>query len=232
MSISNTVKWMKMSKKRILITGAARGIGKAIVEVLTETDRYDILTPTRGELDLISPSSIKNFLRSTGEIDILINNAGINNINYIQSIKDEDIELTLLTNLVAPIKLIRGVVPYMMKKKYGRIVNVSSIFGVISKEKRTVYSATKFAINGVTKSLSKELGKYNILVNSICPGYVDTEMTKKNVTEVDKKEILRNIPLNRFAEPSEIGCLVKFLISEENTYITGQSIVIDGGFTT
>ena len=221
-----------MSKKRILITGAARGIGKAIVEVLTETDRYDILTPTRGKLDLISPSSIKNFLRSTGEIDILINNAGINNINYIQSIKDEDIELTLLTNLVAPIKLIRGVVPYMMKKKYGRIVNVSSIFGVISKEKRTVYSATKFAINGVTKSLSKELGKYNILVNSICPGYVDTEMTKKNVTEVDKKEILRNIPLNRFAEPSEIGCLVKFLISEENTYITGQSIVIDGGFTT
>jgi len=119
----------------------------------------------------------------------------------------------------------------MIEKRYGRIVNISSIWGITSKEKRTIYSATKFGINGVTKALAKELGKYNILVNSICPGYVNTEMTKKNVTEMDKKEILKNIPLDRFAEPDEIGCLIKFLISDENTYITGQCIVIDGGLT-
>lgn len=220
-----------MAKKRVLVTGASRGIGKAIVEVLGETEKYDILTPMRDDLELTDSNSIDNFLRRNSNIDIIINNAGVNNIDYIQDVKDEDIKIMLLTNVVAPVKLIRGIVPYMIEKKYGRIINISSIWSIISKEKRTIYSATKFGINGVTKALAKELGKYNILVNSICPGYVNTEMTKTNVTKEDKKEILKEITLNRFAEPSEIGYLVKFLISNENTYITGQCIVIDGGLT-
>lgn len=219
-----------MAKKTVLITGASRGIGRATAEILEETNSYNILVPNRSELELTDSSSIDGFLRRNSNIDIIINNAGINNIDYIQDVKDEDIRIMLLTNVVAPIKLIKGIVPHMIEKRYGRIVNISSIFGIISKEKRVIYSATKFGINGITKALAKELGKYNILVNSICPGYVNTEMTKKNVTEIDKKEILKSIPLNRFAEPIEIGCLVKFLISDENTYITGQSIIIDGGF--
>jgi 3-oxoacyl-[acyl-carrier protein] reductase len=103
----------------------------------------------------------------------------MNIINYIQDVKDAEINSMFLTNIIAPIKLIRGIVPHMMEKYYGRIVNISSIWGITSKEKRSIYSATKFGINGITKTLAKELGKYNILVNSICPGYVNTEMTKK-----------------------------------------------------
>ena len=219
-----------MNKKKVLVTGASRGIGRAIVEVLKKTNGYNILTPSRDELELTESDSIDNFVVRNNDIDILVNNAGMNIINYIQDVKDTDIESMFLTNIIAPIKLIRGIVPHMMEKNYGRIVNISSIWGITSKEKRSIYSATKFGINGITKTLAKELGKYNILVNSICPGYVNTEMTKKNVTEIDKKEILKSIPLNRFAEPIEIGYLVKFLISDENTYITGQSIIIDGGF--
>ena len=220
-----------MAKKAVLITGASRGIGRAIAEILEKTNKYDVLIPNRGELELTDSSSIDNFIRRNSNIDIIINNSGVNNIDYIQDVKDEDIRIMLLTNVVAPIKLIRSIVPHMMEKRYGRIINISSILGITSKEKRAIYSATKFGINGITKALAKELGEYNILVNSICPGYVNTEMTKKNVTEIDKKEILKNIPLNRFAEPVEIGHLVKFLISDENTYITGQCIVIDGGLT-
>ncbi len=219
-----------MNKRKVLVTGASRGIGRAIVEVLKETNEYNILTPSRDELELTDSDSIENYVVSNNDIDILINNAGMNIVNYIQDVKDAEIKSMFLTNIIAPIKLIRGIVPHMMEKHYGRIVNISSIWGITSKEKRSIYSATKFGINGITKTLAKELGKYNILVNSICPGYVNTEMTKKNVTEIDKKEILKNIPLNRFAEPIEIGYLVKFLISDENTYITGQSIIIDGGF--
>ena len=219
-----------MAKKTVLITGASRGIGRATAEILEETNSYNILVPNRSELELTDSSSIDGFLRRNSNIDIIINNAGINNIDYIQDVKDAEINSMFLTNIIAPIKLIRGIVPHMMEKYYGRIVNISSIWGITSKEKRSIYSATKFGINGIIKTLAKELGKYNILVNSICPGYVNTEMTKKNVTEIDKKEILKSIPLNRFAEPIEIGCLVKFLISDENTYITGQSIIIDGGF--
>ena len=220
-----------MAKKAVLITGASRGIGRAIAEILEKTNKYDVLIPNRGELELTDSSSIDNFIRRNSNIDIIINNSGVNNIDYIQDVKDEDIRIMLLTNVVAPIKLIRSIVPHMMEKRYGRIINISSILGITSKEKRAIYSATKFGINGITKALAKELGEYNILVNSICPGYVNTEMTQKNVTEIDKKEILKNIPLNRFAEPVEIGHLVKFLISDENTYITGQCIVIDGGLT-
>ena len=218
-----------MAKRKVLITGTSRGIGRAIVEILEKTNKYNVLAPNRNELELTDSSSIDSFIKRNSNIDIIINNAGINNIDNIQDVKDEDIKVMLLTNVVAPLKLIRGIVPHMIEKRYGRVINISSIWGITSKEKRAIYSVTKFGINGITKALAKELGKYNILVNSICPGYVNTEMTKKNVTEVDKKEILKNIPMDRFAEPVEIAYLVNFLISDKNTYITGQCIVIDGG---
>lgn len=220
-----------MVKKTVLTTGTSRGIGKAIAEVLAQTNSYNILAPSRTELDITDQSSIDAFIKRNSNIDILINNAGVNIVGCIQDAKEGDINIMFLTNLLGPLKLIKSLVPYMIREGYGRIVNVSSIWGIVSKEKRAIYSATKFGLNGITKALSKELGKYNILVNSVCPGYVNTEMTKKNITEAEKETILKRIPLSRFAEPIEIGRLVKFLISDENTYITGQCLVIDGGFT-
>jgi len=118
----------------------------------------------------------------------------------------------------------------MKKNRWGRIINISSIFGIVARGKQTMYSATKHAINGVTKTLALELGPHNILVNSVCPGFTNTDLVKRNPPEKNAL-IAKDIPLGRFAEPSEIAELVLFLISDKNTYVNGQSLVIDGGFT-
>ena len=156
--------------------------------------------------------------------------AGINYLRSIGDITTTDVTQMLNTNLVSPLFLIQAVSAKMKLNRNGKIVNMSSIWGVRSKEYRTLYSMTKFGLNGLTKALARELGEYNILINSIAPGYVNTEMTQKNIPINEQNDIKANIPLRRFAEPIEIAKLVEFLISENNTYITGQVIVIDGGF--
>ena len=118
-----------------------------------------------------------------------------------------------------------------IKRKYGKILNISSIFGVVSKNKRSIYSTTKFALNGFTKGLSLDLAKNNIQVNSICPGVVETELTKKILGNIGMKKIRSEIPLGRLAKVKEISNLVIFLTSEYCNYITGQNIIIDGGYT-
>ena len=219
-----------MKIKNILITGASRGIGKAI-KIALEKKGFHCHTPTRDELDVSNPVSINAYFSSLNvEIDGLVNNAGINILGDIDSINDIDTEKMINTNLVAPLKLIQLVVKNMKQKGYGRIINISSIWGVRSKKFRTLYSLTKFGLNGITKSLARELGENNILVNSIAPGYVNTEMTNKNISDVAQYKIKETIPLGRFAEPMEVANLVAFLLSDENTYITGQTITIDGGF--
>ncbi len=219
-----------MNKQTILITGASKGIGKAIADLLIDQNTYNVLTPSHHDLDLSSRESIKTYCAQHPKIDVLINNAGINILGAVDSIGDDDIDTMLGTNLIGPIALIRAVVPSMKNANYGKIINISSIWGIRSKENRTLYSATKFALNGVTKALSRELGTYNILVNSVCPGYVNTELTQKNVPKEEQNKIKATIPLGRFAEPDEIAQAVAFLISSNNTYITGQTIIIDGGF--
>ncbi len=221
-----------MKQKTVLITGSSRGIGRAIVEELKKGKDYKIIAPSRSELDLNSLASVKRFIAQYKDspIEIIINNAGVNNPDFIDALDDKNIEETFNVNLISPIYLIRGLIGYMKEKRIGRIVNISSIFSVVSKEKRAIYSATKAGLNGLTRALAAELGPYNILVNSVCPGYTNTELTKKNVSETEKAKIYQNIPLGRFAEPKEIAKLVAFLVSEENTYITGQTIIIDGGF--
>ena len=220
-----------MNKKNVLITGFNRGIGKAIINVLQNNNNYNFFLPTRKDMDLNDLKNITNYFNNNKIlVDILINNAGINIINNIEDITQKTIEEMLTVNLAAPLKLIQACIPHMKSQNWGRIVNVSSIWGVRSKEYRTLYSASKFGLNGITKALSRELGEYNILVNAVCPGYVNTELTSKNVPLDEQEKIKTMIPLRRFAEPEEVAKVVKFLISEENTYITGQSIIIDGGF--
>lgn len=220
-----------MRKRNVLITGVSRGIGKAIKDRLDETNQYNLIVPSRIEMDLTNSENIVNYFNKTDlHVDILINNAGTNVLNAIEDITMDTVEQMLSINLKAPLQLIKSCVPYMKSQQWGRIVSLSSIWGVRSKEFRTLYSAAKFGINGITKALSRELGEYGILVNAVCPGYVNTELTNRNVPPAEQEKIKATIPLRRFAEPAEIANLIKFLISDENTYITGQAIVIDGGF--
>lgn len=220
-----------MKKKNVLITGVSRGIGKSITDVLQKSGQYNLILPSRNDMDLSRSENItKYFEENKIQVDILINNAGINILNKIEDIKQNTVDEMLAINLVAPLALIQSCVPYMKSQQWGRIVNIGSIWGIRSKEYRTLYSAAKFALNGITKALSRELGEHNILVNAVCPGYVNTELTNRNVPPTEQETIKATIPLKRFAEPAEIARLIKFLISEENTYITGQAIIIDGGF--
>lgn len=220
-----------MNNKTVFITGAARGIGEAIFNKL-KTENYKIISPTREELDLSNNSSINRYIETHKDlkVDILINNAGINLPTWIDELTDENINQHTQINLVSPIKLINSFVPHMKKNRWGRIINISSIFGIVARGKQTMYSATKHAINGVTKALALELGPNNILVNSVCPGFTNTDLVKRNSPEKNAS-IAKDIPLGRFAEPKEIAELVSFLISDKNTYINGQCLIIDGGFT-
>ena len=218
-------------KKTILLTGASRGIGKAIFEKL-EKD-YTVIAPDREELDLADNQSIDAFIKKNKDlhIDIIINNAGINSPQWIEETDDDNIEKTLQVNLIAPIKIVRGFVGNMKQNKWGRIVNISSMFGVIARGKQTLYSSTKHGINGMTKALALELAKDNILVNAVCPGFTATDLVVKNNTQ-EKIEALENdIPLGRLGKPEEIANLVAFLISDEASYMTGSIIVIDGGYS-
>ena len=220
-----------MIQKTALITGASRGIGKVIAEQL-KNNGLRLLTPSRKELDLLSNHSIDLFLETLTEpVDVLVNDAGINRLGGVTVFSDADLEDTMRTNLIAPIRLTRGLMPGMMQRKYGRIVNISSIWSVVSKPGRLTYSVTKSGLNAFTRSLAVEVAPYNILVNAVAPGYVNTELTRQNNSEEDIQNIQRMIPMQRLAEPEEIARLVTFLCSEQNTYLTGQCLIIDGGYT-
>jgi len=218
--------------KTVFITGGSRGIGKAIVQKF-EAEGYHIVAPSHREIDLSSPESVDAFITTHRQdvFDVIINNAGINEINLLENITDDELDRMLQVNLLSPIRLLRGLVGPMKENGYGRIVNIGSIWAVVSREGRLVYSATKNALHGVTNTLALELGPYNILVNTVCPGYVLTELTRKNNTDEEIENISRTLPLRRMADPSEIAEFVYFLASEKNTFITGQKIAVDGGFT-
>ena len=219
-----------MKKKTALVTGASRGIGKSIKESLLN-EQIEVFSPSRNELDLSSSESIDNFLANLSTpIDILVNNAGILKVGQYNELSSDDFQEILQINVVAPFKLISGIVESMKRKKFGRIINISSIWGQKSREGRSIYSSSKAALDALTKSLALEFASYNVLINSVAPGYVDTELITKYNTDLELEKIKKTIPIQRFAKKIEISELVKFLCSEENSYITGQIITIDGGY--
>ncbi len=217
---------------KALITGASRGIGASIADTLRNCG-LDVIAPTRNDLDLRSAASIQSYIHAHKDagIDVLVNNAGINILNDINQVKDRDWQAMLQVNLTAPMQLIQGLAPTMKTLGWGRIVNMSSIFSLVTKEQRSAYSVTKSGLNALTRTAAVELAAHGILVNAVCPGYVETEMTRANNAPVALAAIASSIPIQRLAQPVEISNVVVFLCSEGNTYLTGQTIVVDGGFT-
>ena len=236
----------------IIITGATRGIGQQIAKDLNELNGNLILTGTDKNqieklnelnrsprikykhldfLDDDSTNKFLNYISRLEKIDVLINNAAINRLNSIQKSTIKDWDDMIGVNLTGAFKIIRSISPIMIKNKYGRILNVSSIFGSISKEKRVIYSATKSGLNGITTGISNDLSKHDILCNSISPGFVKTELTFKNLTKNEIVALERQIPIGRLAEPSDISKTSIYLVSNLNKYITGQNIIVDGGYT-
>jgi len=233
--------------KTALVTGGTRGIGKSIVTILIDACCTVIYTGTQKkpeisiekaeykQLDLSDKKSIdqfiKNVLNNTKKIDILINNAGINIIESIDELNEENWQKILDVNLTGPMILTREISKKMKKNnKGGKILNISSIFGCVSKAKRNSYSSSKFGLIGLTRSSSLDLASHNILVNAVCPGFTSTEMMISILSKEEIKKLLKQIPMGRFAEAEEIAKVAVFLCSDLNSYITGQTLVVDGGF--
>ena len=219
-------------KHEVLVTGGSRGIGHEIVRIYQEAG-YKVCAPTRKELDLSNPKSVDKFISNneTRDFLIIVNNAGVNYINLIEDVVDSEMYDMMNINLISPMRLIRAFVPMMKKAHFGRIVNIGSIWGVISKPGRIGYSVTKHGIQGITKTLALELWKDGILVNTVSPGQTLTELTRKNNSSDAIKQMEIDIPVGRLADPSEIAKAVFFLGNEENTYITGHNLVVDGGLS-
>jgi len=226
----------------ILVTGATRGIGNTIARSLTG----NIFTCARNEnllqaydnycvCDLATIEGMQKLgdYIEANNIDILINNAGEYIYAPIEEVGINEIEHITRTNLEAPLYLISRAVPYMKKQRWGRIINIGSISGVMGEANASLYSATKSGLIGASKALALELAEYGITVNTINPGWVETEMGNSSAEEGEfsKEEIIECIPQRRFVEPSEIAGMVKYLISEDAKGVTGQSINLCAGLT-
>lgn len=215
---------------KALVTGASRGIGKAIRD-LFESKGIEVLAPTRQEMDLASAESIEAYVRQLDGVDILVNNAGINDLAAIEEVGDDQLSEMLQVNLVAQFQLIRALTPGMRRMGYGRIVNFASIWSSFSKTRRIMYSMAKAGVKGLTTAAAVELSSQNILVNAVAPGFVLTEMTYQNNSPAQIAELSAALPIKRMAQPAEIAEFVYFLCSPSNSFITGQTIMIDGGFS-
>ena len=218
-----------MKQRTVLVTGASRGIGKEIAGIYA-SHGWRVLAPERKELDLSDIVSVELWAGDKNlEVDVLVNNAGENVIAEIEKTSAVDWTRSISVNLIAPVLISKAVVPWMKQRKWGRIVNVSSIFGLITRAGRGPYTAAKTGLIGFTRTAAVEWGAYNILVNAICPGYILTDLTRQNNSPEKLAELTRSLPLGRLGEPEEIARAVYFLGSEENTFITGQTLVADGG---
>lgn len=232
-----------------LVTGSTRGIGRSIAEVYS---RYGARVAISGRnadqaatvateigggcagfgCDLSSPDEVARLVAEVeagmGQVDILVNNAGLTRDNLVVRIRDDDWDAVLDTNLRAAFLAIRGVSRGMMKKRWGRIINVSSVVGLIGNKGQANYASSKAGLIGLTKSVAKEYASRNILVNAIAPGFIDTEMTAA-LTEDARGVLSSQIPLERLGSPLDVANAAAFLASDMASYITGQVLVVDGG---
>jgi NAD(P)-dependent dehydrogenase (short-subunit alcohol dehydrogenase family) len=234
---------LKESSKA-LVTGGTRGIGKAIAEKLLAegmevyvSGTSETSQPPKGcsllVVDFLSESSVLAFLEEVRrhEFVVVVNNAGINKVAEFEKIELEDFQNIQRVNLEATFRVCQAALGYMRSVSFGRIVNITSIFGHISKEYRASYSASKFGVDGMTTALAVEIAEYGILANSVGPGFIDTDLTRRVLGEEGMKLAQAKIPMKRMGQPEEIAQLVSYLVSQNNTYLTGQNIIIDGGFS-
>lgn len=247
---------MDFSGKVALVTGSSRGIGKAVVEDLAGKGAFVVINYTSNEqaaqqvkdeieakggkceirgFDVSSFSDVNEHIDSIveahGQIDYLVNNAGITRDTLLMRMKEEDWDAVINVNLKGVFNCTKAASKYMIKQKSGRIVNISSVVGEMGNPGQSNYAATKAGIIGFTKSVSRELASRNITVNSITPGFIDTDITS-GLSDKIKEHYLGQIPLGRFGSPEDIAGVVSFLLSDAASYITGEVIRVNGGMYT
>lgn len=237
---------MRFKDKVVVVTGGSRGIGKSIAESFNDEGATVIVTYKNAiDENYFDSKNIKHhkcdvadakavaelvdaLVKEFGKIDVLVNNAGITKDGLLMRMSEDDWNAVIDTNLKGVFNFTKAVTRSMMGKKSGKIVNITSISGVIGNAGQANYSASKAGVIGFTKAVAKELASRNINVNAIAPGFIETEMTDKLSEEV-KTNYLTNIPLKRFAKADEVAGVVKFLASDDAAYITGQTLCVDGG---
>ncbi len=240
---------MNLKGKVALVTGATRGIGRAIAERLMADGATVIGTATTeagassiseylGEngkgcvLNVASSESIETLLSAIkaqwGGIDILVNNAGITRDNLLMRMKEDEWQDILETNLTSIFRMSKAVLRDMMKKRHGRIVNVGSVVGSMGNAGQVNYAAAKAGVLGFTKSLAREVASRGITVNTVAPGFIETDMTK-SLTDEQRAATLSQVPVGRLGEPCEIAATVAFLVSKDAAYITGETLHVNGG---
>lgn len=239
--------------KLAIITGGTRGIGKQIALTFAK-EGYNIAINYRTENEDLKNTKkeieennvkcftfqgdvtnfkdceqfVKQIVEEFGNIDVLVNNAGITRDTLLMRMKEEDFKQVIDTNLIGTFNVTKNVISYMMKARSGRIINISSVVGISGNAGQTNYAASKAGIIGFTKSLAKEVASRNITVNAVAPGFIETQMTAVLKEDI-KEEIAKKIPLKRMGTPQDVANVVKFLASNDSSYITGQVINIDGG---
>lgn len=217
--------------KKLLLLGAGGGIGSAIKNCF-ENKGYKVISPSSKELDLNNLPAISQYLNNLDLKDCssMIYCAGINNPKEIESQPLSEYIRTLNINCLGFVEIVKHLAPIFKQNKEGNILAITSVYGIISREGRSAYSISKHALLGAVQAMALEFGAFNVKVNALAPGFVATKLTTKNNTPKQIKDIESKIALGRLASPEEIANVAYFLGGEENTYITGQTIIADGGF--
>jgi len=242
--LADTSAFASLEGKTALVTGASKGIGRAIAEELARAGATVVVGYRSGQeeaealageiggravqADVSSPEEAKRLVADAGDVDVLVNNAGLTRDTVLARMSDDDWRTVLETNLSSVFYTCRAVTRPMMKKRGGAIVNVSSIVGVHGNFGQTNYAASKAGIIGFTKSLARELGSRGVRANVVAPGYVNTQLTEVLPDEATTA-MVANTPLGRIAEPREVAGAVRFLVSDEASFITGEVLLVDGG---